>query len=98
LSSGLAALGSRPPLLPGSARVPPGPAQRARRIDGSLVRSLIELPAAVTGGRIVAEVLTGLIYADPGSYSSVDPGWAPTLPSRGACFGLVDLLVPVDDD
>jgi Animal haem peroxidase len=147
------------------------PAQRAKRIDGTLVHSLIEMPPAVTGtvevdayrslagrdlerghayglpsgedvagamgesplsaeetdfagsdwsghtplwlyfllesaaraggerlgpagGRIVAEVLTGLIDADPGSYRSVEPDWAPTLPSRGSRFGLADLLVP----
>ena len=149
-------------------------AQRAKRIDGSLVRSLIELPAAVTGevevdayrslaardlerghayglpsgedvalamgesplsaeendfagsewsgatplwlyfmlesaaraggerlgptgGRIVAEVLIGLIDADPESYRSIDPGWTPILPSRGSRFGLADLLVPTGD-
>jgi len=147
------------------------PAQRAKRIDGSLVHSLIELPVAVTGevetdayrslagrdlqrggayglpsgeavaaamgevplsaeenplvasgwtggtplwlyfmlessaradgerlgssgGRIVAEVLTGLIDADPGSFRSVEPDWTPTLPARAAGFSLADLLVP----
>jgi hypothetical protein len=147
------------------------PAQRAKRIDGTLVRSLIELPMAVTGevevdayrslagrdlerghayglpsgeavaeamgetplspeenalaasgwtggtplwfyvmlesaargggerlgptgGRIVAEVLTGLIDADPASYRSVESEWTPTLPCRGSRFGLTDLLVP----
>jgi hypothetical protein len=147
------------------------PAQRAKRIDGTLVRSLIELPAAVTGevevdayrslagrdlerghayglpageavaeamgerplsaeenelvssgwrggtplwlyvmlesaarasgerlgpmgGRIVAEVLTGLIEADPESYRSIEPDWTPTLPFRGSRFGLADLLLP----
>jgi hypothetical protein len=149
------------------------PAQRAKRIDGSLARSLIELPAAVTGevdvdayrslagrdlerghayglpsgeavaramgeaplnadenpladagwsaetplwlyfmlesaargdgerlgpvgGRIVAEVLVGLIDADPASYRTVEPGWTPTLPSRNDRFGLADLLVPAE--
>lgn len=147
------------------------PAQRAKRIDGTLVRSLIELPTAVSGavevdayrslagrdlerghsyglpsgeavaramgeaplgpeenelaaagwdgetplwlyfllesaargdgerlgpagGRIVAEVLTGLIDADPESYRALEPGWTPTLPSRGPRFGLTDLLLP----
>jgi Animal haem peroxidase len=46
------------------------------------------------GGRIVAEVLTGLIDADPTSYRAVDPDWSPTLPARGARFGLTDLLIP----
>lgn len=147
------------------------PAQRAKRIDGTLARSLIQLPTPVTGetevdayrslagrdlerghayglpsgesvaermgetplsaeenqltatgwtagtplwlyimlesaaraggerlgpvgGRIVAEVLTGLIDADPESYRAVEPEWAPTLPARSERFGLADLLVP----
>ena len=32
------------------------------------------------GGRIVGEVLVGIIDADPESFRSVDPGWTPTLP------------------
>jgi hypothetical protein len=46
------------------------------------------------GGRIVAEVLTGIIAADPESYLALDPAWTPTLPSHGPRFGLSDLLVP----
>lgn len=34
------------------------------------------------GGRIVAEVLIGLLDGDPLSYLSVDPTWFPTLPAR----------------
>ena len=41
------------------------------------------------GGRIVGEVLVGIIDADPESFRSVDPGWTPALP-----FGLADILVP----
>jgi Animal haem peroxidase len=147
------------------------PAQRAKRIDGQLARSLIELPRAITGeveveahhslagrdlqrgnayglpsgetvagamgersltsdevgleasgweqetplwfyilresdvraegeelgpvgGRIVAEVLIGIIDADPESYRAVSPDWNPPLPARGSQFGLTDLLVP----
>jgi hypothetical protein len=45
-------------------------------------------------GRIVAEVLIGLIRADGESYLSVDPKWRPTLPSADPDhFGLGDLLV-----
>jgi hypothetical protein len=44
------------------------------------------------GGRIVAEVLIGLLRADRGSYLSVDPSWRPTLPRHGDRFGLADLL------
>jgi Animal haem peroxidase len=43
------------------------------------------------GGRIVAEVLIGLIRSDPASYLSVEPGWKPTV-SGGAGFRMVDFL------
>jgi hypothetical protein len=45
------------------------------------------------GGRIVAEVLHGVILADPESYLSLDPDWTPTLPARGSRFGVADILV-----
>jgi hypothetical protein len=49
------------------------------------------------GGRIVGEVMVGIIDADPESFRSVDPNWKPTLPARRAgAFGLADILVPVD--
>ena len=45
------------------------------------------------GGRIVGEVLVGIIDADPESYRAVDPGWTPTLAPRvGNSFGLADIL------
>jgi hypothetical protein len=149
------------------------PAQRAKRIDGQLARSLIELPTAITGesderayrslagrdlqrghayglpsgeavasamgeeplgrdevglldagweadtplwfyvlreseargdgerlgpvgGRIVAEVLLGIIENDPESYRAVEADWTPNLPARNAGFALTDLLVPVE--
>jgi hypothetical protein len=151
------------------------PAQRAKLIDGRLARSLIELPAAITGdveldayqslagrdlerghayglpsgeavasamgeapladdplglraagwagetplwlyflaesascgggeqlgpsgGRIVAEVLIGILDADRGSYLANDPGWTPTLPARGKRFGLTDLLLATEEE
>src|SRR5262245_6833443 len=43
------------------------------------------------GGRIVAEVLIGLIRSDPASYLFVSPGWKPTV-SSGAGFRMVDFL------
>jgi hypothetical protein len=46
------------------------------------------------GGRIVAEVLHGVIARDPESYLAVDPTWTPTLPSREDAFRLRDLLIP----
>jgi hypothetical protein len=44
------------------------------------------------GGRIVAEVLIGLLRADPASYLSLEPAWQPTQPAAGSGFGLADLL------
>jgi hypothetical protein len=45
------------------------------------------------GGRIVGEVLVGLLNADPESFRSVDPGWRPTLPAADAeHYSLADLL------
>jgi len=44
------------------------------------------------GGRIVAEVLLGIIDADPGSYRAVEPSWQPTLPASGDRFDIGDLL------
>ncbi len=151
------------------------PAQRAKAIDGCLARSLIELPAAITGeverdayqslagrdlarghgyglpsgeavaramgeapvvddplglraagwagetplwlyflaesasrgrgerlgpcgGRIVAEVLVGILDADRGSYRTNDPGWRPSLPARNGRFELTDLLLAGEPD
>jgi hypothetical protein len=45
------------------------------------------------GGRIVGEVLVGLLNADPESFRVVDPGWRPTLPAADAGhYSLADLL------
>lgn len=38
-------------------------------------------------GRIVAEVLIGLIQSDPNSYVNVNPSWAPTVPIKNASLG-----------
>ena len=46
------------------------------------------------GGRLVGEVLVGIIDSDPESFRSVDPEWQPTLPGRRGSFGLADILVP----
>ena len=45
------------------------------------------------GGGIVAEVLVGLLEADPSSYLRAEPAWKPTLPraARGT-FTMVDLV------
>ena len=45
------------------------------------------------GGRIVAEVLLGLIDNDPHSYRARDSNWQPTAPSaQPGAFGIADLL------
>ena len=46
------------------------------------------------GGRIVAEVLIGVISADPESYLACDRAWMPTLPRHSDRFRLRDLLAP----
>ena len=44
------------------------------------------------GGRIVTEVLIGLLRADPASYLGQEPLWQPTLPTAEARFTLADLI------
>jgi hypothetical protein len=47
------------------------------------------------GGRIVAEVIVGIIRNDPESYLTSDPSWRPTLPSHEpGSFKIRDLLIP----
>ncbi len=46
------------------------------------------------GGRIVAEVLVGLLQKDPNSYLYLQPGWKPAPPIAPASgqFTIADLL------
>ncbi len=45
------------------------------------------------GGRIVAEVLLGLIDLDPTSYRNAESEWTPTLPSaQEGNFTMADFL------
>jgi hypothetical protein len=45
------------------------------------------------GGRIVGEVLLGIIDSDPDSYRSVDRSWRPTLPAAAPDrYGIADLI------
>jgi hypothetical protein len=44
------------------------------------------------GGRIVAEVLVGLLQSDPASFLAADPGWQPTLQNPGSGFRMTDFL------
>jgi hypothetical protein len=47
------------------------------------------------GGRIVAEVIVGIIRNDPESYLRNDPPWRPTLPAhQPGDFRIRDLLIP----
>jgi hypothetical protein len=47
------------------------------------------------GGRIVGEVLVGIIETDPEAFRKVDPSWTPTLPAREPDrFGIADILIP----
>ncbi len=43
------------------------------------------------GGRLVAEVLVGLLVGDPLSFVRCHPRWCPTLGQKGE-FGMADLL------
>ena len=44
------------------------------------------------GGRIVGEVLIGLIQSDPASYVVAKPKWQPTLGTTRGSFRMVDFL------
>lgn len=44
------------------------------------------------GGRIVAEVFLGLVFADKSSYLSASPGWTPTIKGVGTKFALRDIV------
>jgi hypothetical protein len=45
------------------------------------------------GGRLVGEVVAGLLRSDPAGYLAYDPDWRPTLPSRSKGeFDMVDFL------
>jgi hypothetical protein len=44
------------------------------------------------GGRIVAEVLIGLLQSDPSSYLVQKPKWTPTLTLAGSSFRMKDFL------
>jgi hypothetical protein len=49
------------------------------------------------GGRIVGEVLVGIIDADPESFRVSDREWSPTLPARDpARFTIADMLAPAE--
>jgi len=44
------------------------------------------------GGRIVGEVIVGLLKSDPNSWVYSQPGWTPTLQNPGSGFKVVDFL------
>ena len=44
------------------------------------------------GGRIVGEVLIGLLQSDPDAFPVKNPSWQPTLQNPGAGFRMTDFL------
>jgi len=59
--------------------------------EAELIYDGIQLGPA--GGRLVGEVIVGLIQLDPNSYLRRQPGWVPTLPGRNrGDFTMEDLL------
>ena len=50
------------------------------------------LTLGAVGGRIVAEVLIGLLLSDPSSYLLQRPSWTPTLTSAGTNFRMTNFL------
>ena len=44
------------------------------------------------GGRIVAEVMLGLLLADPSSYLTAQPQWQPHLGGSGGDYQIADFL------
>jgi hypothetical protein len=44
------------------------------------------------GGRIVAEVLLGMLFGDNDSFLSADPHWIPTIGEKGEQFALRDIV------
>jgi hypothetical protein len=50
------------------------------------------LTLGMVGGRIVAEVLVGLMQSDPSSYLAQQPAWTPTLTTAGSSFRMTDFL------
>ncbi|TME46526.1 MAG: hypothetical protein E6I55_07290 [Chloroflexi bacterium] len=44
------------------------------------------------GGRIVGEVIIGLLQSDPNSWVHQQPTWTPTLQNPGSGFRMVDFL------
>ena len=63
-------------------------------LGGKYGRMFPDLPAYLgeVGGRILSEVLLGLLEADPSSYKA-EPGWLPVLPgAHSGKFMMADLL------
>jgi Animal haem peroxidase len=50
------------------------------------------LHLGLVGGRVVAEVLIGLLQSDPASYLVQKPKWMPTLTSAGSSFRMKDFF------
>jgi len=50
------------------------------------------------GGRIVADVLIGIVRLDSESFLAVDPGWMPTLADAAHSFGMGELVAALQAD
>ena len=81
------------------ARARPFPSGRARRRLWFYILKEAEVlgqgrELGPVGGRIVAEVLVGLLQKDPNSYLYLNPGWKPAPPIAPASgqFTMADLL------
>src|SRR5262245_57300045 len=48
------------------------------------------------GGRVLAEVLLGLLLGDPTAYLHAEPNWQPTLPAAAGTFRMADLLTAAE--
>ena len=68
-------------------------ARRSGTTSSRRPRSLADgLQLGPVGGRIVAEVLIGLLQTDEGSYLATQPRWRPTLPAKSGTFRMTDFL------
>jgi hypothetical protein len=65
--------------------------QEASKVKGDDAKNLVRTRLGPVGGRIVAEVLIGLMLGDPHSFLSQWPTWKPLFADNGR-FGMPELL------
>jgi hypothetical protein len=67
-------------------------AQTAKKEKGNDdAKNMVHVRLGPVGGRIVAEVLIGLMLGDPHSFLSQWPTWKPWFPDKGQ-FGMPELI------